>query len=42
MEKHYEWLDHLTIEDIEKLAMQGYSVYLNDGHVIAIEQEDEQ
>ena len=35
-EVYSEWLDRLTIEDIEKLAAQGYRVTISNGHIIAV------
>lgn len=38
-EVYSEWLDHQTIEDIEKLAAQGYRITISNGHIIAVMQE---
>lgn len=35
-EVYSEWLDGLTVEDIEKLVMQGYDIVISNGHIIAI------
>lgn len=35
-EVYSEWLDGLTVADIEKLVMQGYYVVVSNGHIIAI------
>lgn len=35
-EVYSEWLDRLTIEDIEKMAAQGYRVTISNGHIIAV------
>ena len=35
-EVYSEWLDRQTIEDIEKLAAQGYRITISNGHIIAV------
>ena len=35
-EVYSEWLDNLTIADIDKLTMQGYYIVTSNGHIIAI------
>ena len=32
----YEYLESLTVLDIEKLAAQGYYFVIEDGHVVAM------
>ena len=39
LETYSEWLDGLTILDIEKLRRQGYYMVVSNGHLIAILQE---
>lgn len=36
MEYYSEWLDNLTILDLEKLRQQGYYIMCSNGHIIAI------
>lgn len=38
-EVYSEWLDRQTIEDIEKLAAQGYYIEISNGHIVAVLQE---
>lgn len=35
-EVYSEWLDNLTLADIDKLVMQGYYIVTSNGHIIAI------
>lgn len=35
-EIYSEWLDNLTIADIDKLVMQNYHIVTSNGHIIAI------
>lgn len=35
-ETYSEWLDNLTIADIDKLVMQNYHIVTSNGHIIAI------
>ena len=35
-EVYSEWLDNLTILDLEKLTRQGYYIMCSNGHIIAI------
>lgn len=35
-ERYSEWLDNLTVKDIEKLVAQGYYVIPSNGHILAI------
>ena len=41
-ERYSEWLDRLTIEDIEKLAMQGYKIVISNGHIVAVQTEEKE
>ena len=34
--KIYEYLESLTVLDIEKLAAQGYYFVIEDGHIVAM------
>ena len=40
-ERYSEWLDRQTIEDIEKMVIQGYRVEISNGHVIAMRHEED-
>ena len=36
MEKYSEWLDNLTICDLDKLVAQGYYIVCSNGHILGI------